>query len=77
MPRAVIYQTRMSGLLEGDLGRSIIYNDPVDEMILARMPIAVYFGLLTAFLTYAVCLPLGVLKALKHRTFIDSCDARC
>jgi len=72
VPRAVLYQTRVSGLLEGNLGRSMVYNDPVHEMILARMPIALYFGLLTAFLTYAVCLPLGVLKALKHRTFIDS-----
>lgn len=71
-PRAVIYQTRFSGLLQGDLGRSTVYNDPVDEMIFERMPIAAYFGLLTAIITYAVCLPLGVLKALKHRTFIDS-----
>ena len=75
LPRAVIYQTRLSGLLEGDLGRSTVYNDPVDAMIFARMPIAVYFGLLTAFITYAVCLPLGVLKALKHRTFIDSASS--
>jgi microcin C transport system permease protein len=72
VPRAVIYQTRISGLLQGNLGRSMVYNDPVHEMIFSRMPIAMYFGLLTAFLTYAVCLPLGVLKALKHRTFIDS-----
>ncbi len=72
LPRAVIYQTRFSGLLQGDLGRSTVYNDPVDKMILDRMPVAVYFGLLTAIITYAVCLPLGVLKALKHRTFIDT-----
>ena len=71
-PRAIVYQTRLSGLLQGDLGRSTVYNDPVHEMIISRMPVAVYFGLLTAFITYAVCLPLGVLKALKHRTFIDS-----
>jgi len=71
----VIYQTRLSGLLQGDLGRSTVYNDPVHEMILARMPIAAYFGLLTALITYAVCLPLGVLKALKHRTFIDSASS--
>ncbi|MCX6868317.1 MAG: ABC transporter permease subunit [Verrucomicrobia bacterium] len=74
-PRAVIYQTRLSGLLQGDLGRSTMYNDPVHEMILARMPIALYFGLLTAIITYAVCLPLGVVKALKHRTFIDSASS--
>jgi microcin C transport system permease protein len=71
-PRAVIYQTRFSGVIQGDLGRSTQYNDPVHEMIISRMPVAAYFGLLTAFITYAVCLPLGVLKALKHRTFIDS-----
>lgn len=74
-PRVAVYQTRVSGLLQGDLGRSTVYNDPVHEMIFARMPIAVYFGLLTAILTYAVCLPLGVLKALKHRTFIDSASS--
>ena len=33
---------------------------------------ALYFGILTAFITYAVCLPLGVLKAIKHRTVVDN-----
>ena len=70
--RAVVYQTRFAGLLEGELGRSTVYNDPVYEMILSRMPVAAYFGLLTAIITYSVCIPLGILKALKHRTFIDS-----
>ncbi|MFT3991010.1 MAG: ABC transporter permease subunit [Luteolibacter sp.] len=70
-PRAVIYQTHFAGVLQGDLGISDIYNERVDRMILERMPVAAYFGLLSAFITYAVCLPLGVLKALKHRTFID------
>jgi len=71
-PRAIVYKNRFSGLLQGDLGRSQIYNDTVWSMILKRVPVALYFGLLTAVLTYVVCLPLGVLKALKHRTFIDS-----
>jgi microcin C transport system permease protein len=44
-------------------------------MILDRMPVAAYFGLLTAFITYSICLPLGILKALKHRTFIDSASS--
>ncbi len=74
-PRVVAYKTRFSGLFQGDLGRSTIYNDPVWTMILERVPVALYFGLLTAVITYAVCLPLGVLKALKHRTFIDSASS--
>jgi len=74
-PRVVVFKTRFSGILQGDLGRSTVYNDTVVSMILARVPIAMYFGLLTAIITYAVCLPLGVLKALKHRTFIDSASS--
>ncbi len=74
-PRAVGFKTRFSGLLQGDLGRSTEYNDPVGQMMLERVPVALYFGLLAAALTYAVCLPLGVLKALKHRTFIDSASS--
>lgn len=71
-PRVVAFKRQFSGLLQGDLGRSTVYNDPVLDMILERMPVALYFGLLTAFFTYAVCLPLGIVKALKHRTFVDS-----
>ncbi|MCX6875536.1 MAG: ABC transporter permease subunit [Verrucomicrobia bacterium] len=71
-PRAVAFKTRFSGLVQGDLGRSTSYGEAVDRMIFSRMPIAIYFGLLTAIITYAVCLPLGVLKALKHRTFVDT-----
>jgi len=73
--RAIIYQTRFAGLLQGDLGRSTAYNDPVIDMILERMPIALYFGILTAIISYGVCIPLGILKALKHRTFIDSASS--
>jgi len=70
--RAVAFRTRFSGLLQGDLGTSTAFNEPVLGMILGRMPIAVYFGILTAIITYAVCLPLGVVKALKHRSFMDT-----
>lgn len=73
--RAVVYQTRFAGLLQGDLGRSTAYNDPVIDMIVERMPVAIYFGILTAIISYGVCIPLGILKALKHRTFIDSASS--
>jgi microcin C transport system permease protein len=74
-PRAVVYQSRVSGLLQGDLGRSLVYQDRVVDMMLARMPVALYFGLLSSVIIYVVCIPLGILKALKHRTFIDSASS--
>jgi len=71
-PRAVVYKTRFSGLLQGDLGRSSTYQDKVSDMILQRIPIAVYFGLLSTIIIYSICIPLGIVKAIKHRTFLDN-----
>jgi microcin C transport system permease protein len=70
--RAILYKTRFAGLLQGDLGRSTDFGDPVWTLIKGRMPVALYFGILTALITYGVCLPLGILKAIKHRTAIDN-----
>ncbi|MDP0489668.1 MAG: ABC transporter permease [Verrucomicrobiota bacterium JB023] len=74
-PRAVVYKTRFSGILQGDLGKSTAFGEPVWELIKQRIPVALYFGILTTILTYAVCLPLGIVKALKHRTFIDNASS--
>lgn len=73
--RAVVYKTRFSGLLQGDLGRSSTYQDKVSDMILGRVPIAVYFGLLSTIIIYSVCIPLGIVKAIKHRTFLDNASS--
>lgn len=70
--RAVVYKTKFSGLLQGDLGRSSTYQDKVSDMILQRVPIAVYFGLLSTIIIYSICIPLGIIKAIKHRSFMDN-----
>jgi len=70
--RAIVYKTRFAGLLQGDLGRSTDFGDPVWNLIKGRIPVALYFGILTALITYGVCLPLGILKAIRHRTMIDN-----
>ena len=70
--RAVVFKTRFEGLLEGNLGLSTNFGDPVWDSIKSRIPVALYFGILTAILTYGICLPLGILKAIKHRTAIDN-----
>jgi len=72
LPRVVLFKKRVSGLLQGDMGRSSAFGEPVSGLIISRMPVALYFGILTALLTYGVCLPLGILKAIKHRTPIDN-----
>ena len=70
--KASIYQPKISGMLQGDLGESARYNEPVWDMMMSRFPISIYYGVITMILTYVVCIPLGIVKAIKHRTPIDN-----
>ena len=70
--RAVIFKKKFSGLIQGDLGNSTRYGDSVWSMILDRVPIALYFGILSTLIIYGVCIPLGILKAIGHRSWFDN-----
>ena len=70
--RAVASRYAFQGVLQGNLGLSYKYNEPVMRMMMDRLPVSLYFGLLGAFITYLVSIPLGVMKALYHRSWLDS-----
>lgn len=55
-----------------DLGTSTRYNRPVWEIIRKRLPISIFYGIATLILTYGICVPLGMVKAIKHRTVFDN-----
>ncbi len=67
----VIYQTRFSGIFTGDLGESYTYQMPVTEVMKPRFKISLFFGLIGMFLSYTVCVPLGIRKALNHGSPFD------
>ena len=67
-----VFRPRVSGLLQGDLSVSTRYNEPVANMIRGRLPISIFYGLATFLITYLICIPLGVVKAIQHRTALDS-----
>lgn len=54
-----------------DLGMSTRYNEPVWETIASRLPISIYYGVVTLILTYLVCIPLGIYKGIKHSGTFD------
>lgn len=58
-------------LLHLDLGRSYIYQDPVWDVIKARFPVSIFLGLSSFVLSYLVCVPLGVWKAVRHGSKFD------
>ena len=51
-------------VLRGDLGASYRYNEPVWDVIKDRFPVSIYYGLITLILTYSICIPLGIVKAI-------------
>ena len=59
-------------VVQGDLGSSYRYNEPVWDVIKSRFPVSLYYGLVTLIITYAICIPLGILKAIRHKTAIDN-----
>ncbi|WDP86102.1 MAG: ABC transporter permease subunit [Desulfobacter sp.] len=66
------YLLWLAKVVQGDLGRSTRYHDPVWEMIKERIPISLYFGVLSLTLIYGVCIPLGVAKAVRHNSGFDN-----
>lgn len=71
-PWPIAYLHWLGDVIRGDLGESYRYQTPVLGMILERIPVSLYYGLITYVLTYAVCIPLGIVKAIRHRTRIDA-----
>jgi len=73
--RAEIFQAKYAGLLQGKLGSSMRYQEPVSLMIRERMPISLFYGIIEIILIYGICLPLGIVKAIKHRSWFDNASS--
>jgi microcin C transport system permease protein len=54
-----------------DLGNSYVYQDPVWNVIRSRFPVSIFLGLSGFLLSYLICVPLGVYKAVKHGSRFD------
>ena len=70
-PVHVRYAKWLWNVLHLDLGRSYVYQDPVWDVIKARFPVSIFLGLTGFTLSYLVCIPLGVWKAVKHGSKFD------
>jgi microcin C transport system permease protein len=71
-PILISYFDWLGKTISGNLGTSYRYQEPVADMLKRALPISIYYGIITLIITYGICIPLGVVKAIKHRTFIDN-----
>lgn len=62
-PWYVRYMRWMSGVLRGDLGRSLEWNQPVAKLIGDRLPWSLAISLASFFLAYLLAIPIGLYSA--------------
>lgn len=65
------YLTWLSGILRGDLGDSLIWDESVGQRILDGLPITIELALLASVVALLIAIPVGVLSAIKQDTPID------
>ncbi len=71
-PVLIAYKNWILKVFLLDLGQSTRYAEPVWDLIQERLPISIFYGVMTLLITYLVCIPLGILKSIQHGSFLDS-----
>ena len=62
---------KRQGIFTGYLGHSEKHNESVGTLIWNRLHISAFFGVTSFLLVYTICIPLGILKALRHGSKFD------
>lgn len=65
------YWIWLKNLSRLDFGESFSYEEPVTDVIQSKFPVSIQFGIVSFVLTYLVCIPLGVWKALRNGSVMD------
>ena len=58
-------------LLEGEMGRSFIYERPVREIIWERLPLSMGITLISLIVTWVFAVPMGIYSALRQYSIGD------
>lgn len=70
-PILLQYLTWLGSAFTGDFGRSLRTQEPVAEMLAARVPVTLQLTLGAILLAVAVGVPLGILAALRRNSWVD------
>ena len=65
------YRTWISGVVHGDLGRSLITRRPVTQELLRRINLTSHLAVMSVIVALLIALPVGVLSAVKQDTLSD------
>jgi len=72
-PLHIQYLRFIGRALQGDFGNSIRYKEPVLKLFLERLPATLELAIASMILAISIGVPVGILIAIKHNTWIDNC----
>ena len=70
-PMMVQFGSWLFHVLQGDLGRSIQFHQPVSHLIATRLPVTIYIGILALILSTILGVGAGVISAIRRGTILD------
>ena len=70
-PIYVQYYKWMSGILHGDLGRSLLWGQPVTKLLADKIPWTMTISLASLIFVYAVSIPIGIFSATHQYSIRD------
>lgn len=70
-PLHIQYLRFLSRAVRGDFGKSILAGVPAMSLVLERLPATIQLAAFALLFATALGIPLGVISALKHNTFVD------
>jgi microcin C transport system permease protein len=70
-PMHIRYWIWLKNLSRLDFGESFTYEEPATDIIVSKFPVSIQFGIISLLMTYLICIPLGIFKAVKNGTKFD------
>jgi peptide/nickel transport system permease protein len=70
-PLATQYLTWLGGVVRGDLGDSLIWDDSVWDRIRKGLPITLELAVLASIVALLIAIPVGVLSAIRQDSLVD------
>jgi peptide/nickel transport system permease protein len=71
-PMHVRYYDWASGVVQGEFGTSIVTGEPVEVMIMDRLPATLELSIVAMVITFVIALPLGVVSAVRQYSWMDT-----
>ena len=65
------YEGAVTGLFQGDLGKSLWTNEPITDIMRQRLPVSIELGFFSLVIAYLVALPIGVFAATRQDSVTD------